>query len=438
MTALRSLNRNQPPGSLRPLRLTRTDNTFRKDRSKCTSSIIDIDQETFVRDVDLCPYMVIIHASERLAEVFANATEQSRKVLLWELERPDLDHYVGTDEIWADMVKMMFFGSFTPRTTLRDLDQTMPLRQHFRTTDLLLELLQAHPNPRVLTSPQGLGGLLFFFLTGQSYTTRTFTRAVGFPTNTETITEVLIHWNPDDPDSGLFENSALYGTPQGSLTFAYGVRTDMRNHEHRDRITARFNYYFGEEFCTEWAQVVDSASNWDIGTPNPNPLAFEVLLDFFHRLGVEYGVAGLASGILPLQITNTMVELGLAKPAMTATVSDFVAREQKLGAFRALMHLGFDLAANPSAPVLAFELTYSHVKRLLGENSPLRFTPTDHEHLLCKLARTLKLLGEAYSDREGRHLRLWAHQRLEEGDRQAISDADVRSTVEGIAGRFHR
>jgi hypothetical protein len=443
LTALQSLQKNRIPGPLAPLHLERSDNKYRK-RPYARFSLTDINPATFATNVDLRKYMVITRASERLAEIFDAANGATRHKLLWDLAQEEFFDFVTPDEVWSDLLRMMLFGTFTNRTSGRDLDQTMPLREHFRATDMFVEQLKHHPNPRLLTSPSGLGTILFFCLTGQSFTTHHFLKTVGLPTCVEDFFGTLSNWTCDDPkcpkdpkrpQGCKFENSAQYGTPQGSMTFSLGKRTDLTDAEHRARVLARFNFYFGEELSQEWVQVLGEAHGWKINTPNIHPVPFKTLLHFFHRIGIEYGIPGLASGILPLQMTNMLVEVGLAETPPLAIASTFVAQEQHLGAAKALATLGFDLDDNAATVAVAFELTYKYVKSAVGDDSKLRFWPTDHEHRLCKLVRTCKLLGEAYNDKPGTKLLEWADRFLEDTDKQGITEEEVRICIEEIASK---
>jgi hypothetical protein len=416
------------------------ENRYRK-RPYTRFSLSDIDPSTFASTVDLRPYMVITRASERLAEIFDAAKEDIRHKLLWDLKQEEFTDFVGPDEVWRDLLKMMLFGTFANRIDRRDLDQTMPLREYFRATDMFIEQLNNHPNPCALTSPSGLGMLLFYCITGQSFTTRHFMRTVGLPSCVEDFLSTLSTWSCNDPkcspDSECrFENPGQYGTPQASMTFSLGIKTEISNPEHRMRIIERFSFYFGEELSNEWVQVLGPACGWAINTPNTHPVPFQRLFDFFHRLGVEYGVPNLASGIVPLQMTNLLVEVGLAQPPPLAIASSFVAQSQHLGAAKALETLEFDIDDNAATVAIAFELTYRHIKKALGDNSKLRFLPTDHEHRLCKVSRTRKLLGEAYQDQEGRKLLDWAEKYILDSDIQGITEQDVRDCIREMTGKY--
>jgi hypothetical protein len=131
---------------------------------------------------------------------------------------------------------------------------------------------------------------------------------------------------------------------------------------------------------------------------------------FWRRLAVVYGVGGLGEGLLPLQMTNSLVELGMVQPARLTTMSEFAAQPSILGADSAIFSMGFP-SNNPSLTALAFRVTYKHVHGLLvslGHNFEKgRYDPADHEHILCKVSRTQSLLEQAHRDKNS--LERWAH-----------------------------
>jgi hypothetical protein len=112
-------------------------------------------------------------------------------------------------------------------------------------------------------------------------------------------------------------------------------------------------------------------------------------------------------------------------------MANFVSQEPSLGAARALETLGFDIdGKNPSTAALAFEMSYWHVRSLIDPASALRFTPTDHEHRLCKTIRTYKLLCEAGRGEDGSQLLAWANLWLSKTDCSPIPESRVKESME--------
>jgi hypothetical protein len=181
----------------------------------------------------------------------------------------------------------------------------------------------------------------------------------------------------------------LYGTANSLFTFVVGGKTDISNEEHLAQVVARFNYYFGCSLQQEWLRVLGDAAGADLTQPGHALVQFETMLGFWHRLYIVYTIWGLGTGLLPLQMTNSLVEIGLVSAARVGTMADFVSQTPKLGAARALSSLGFSIdVANPSSAALAFQVSYKHIQQLLLESGTdftvFRYDPVDHEHILCK------------------------------------------------------
>jgi hypothetical protein len=435
---LRSIEKNQHAGSLpriqmEPLNVNHPPSKLQWRQRPLQK--LQVQPTHFVKDVDLRPYLAVTRASEQLAEVLATSTDGTVRHLLWSCRRDDVLQAIPPAAHWRDMVEMMLLGTFnTDRASRRDLDQTMPLRERFRTTDLFREVLYQRNGYKDLTTGRGLGSILYFFLTGQSSSTARFTRAVGFPTTPEDIMDILTVWDTDK--DGPIENMTLYGTANALFSFVVGTKTDMHVDGHRSRIALRLAYYYSEWLQQEWLTLLGDAAHSDISANHHPRVPFDHFLSFWRRLYVVYGIWGLGSGLLPLQITNTLFEVGLAECATLQTVADFVGQVPRLGAAQALNELGFAIdPKNPSSAALAFEVTYLHVQQLLDSATSLRFLPTDHEHRLCKTVRTYKLLREAFRDITHSRLLAWADQWLSGSDRQPIDLELVTNCIAEISSQ---
>jgi hypothetical protein len=370
--AISSLENNKAPGTLHPIQTTPdmdievTSPTKLEWRQKKLKGL-SVQPHDFIKNVDLRPFLAILRSAEQLDTWMRCNSENVVKTILQEPSTSDLINIAPPSQPWSEMICMFLIGNFSGKRQKRDLDQTMPICSRFRSTSLFAELIHNHKDPRALTSGTGLGGILFFYLTGQSSLTEKFATSVGFPSSTEEILSTLLSW--DENLDGPFENTTLYGTANSLLTFVVGVKTDLSLEVHRHRIISRFNYYFREMLQREWLNLLGTSVNHDITLPFPYKIEFEQMLLFWRRLFIIYGIWGLGSGLLPLQITNTLVEIGLVEHANLNTMSDFVAQSTQLGAARALKDLGFPIERkNASTVALAFIISYQHVKSLLQQS----------------------------------------------------------------------
>jgi hypothetical protein len=270
---------NLPTISVTPNNTTVSEQKLSWQRRKL-KPITNFDPSEFTANVNLRPYLAVTRASEKLADLFRTHAESETMSLLLSPSRfADIEDLVDRHGKWGDLMLMMLLGNFKlADRTKRDLDQTMPFRECFRTTALFIRIVESHPNPQVLTSGQGLGGLLYFALTGQSQTTANFALTMGFPTSSEEILEKLLQWDIAD---GPFENMTLYGTANALFFFTVGTNTDLEKESHRSRIKVWFTYYFSERLCQEWLDVLGDAANTQLPLQENDRIPFETFLNFF-------------------------------------------------------------------------------------------------------------------------------------------------------------
>lgn len=434
---LSALESNKKPGDLPHLPLEKSD----KDSLPWRKVVIkkaSITPEVFVAKVDMTTLLSVAHASVHLDMLLGTLSAQHLDAIL---RNPTVEGIgallqASNSNSWSELVHAFLMGTFNPHRTERDLDQSMPIRSRFRTTGLFRQLLNRKKSQLghcVLTSRDGLGAILAYFLPGQSFTTIDFTEHLGIATSSQQIVDSLNGWADNELP---FENMSLYGQANARFTFVYGAKTNLLDPKHMARISARFAYYFCGLFQHEWLKLIGKLKGVDVLEKAPEEgsrVSFEDALQFWYHLFVVFQVKGLGSGLLPLQITNTLVEVGLVAPASLKTIADFVA-QTKLGASKGLASLGFPVDS-PSLLALSFRVSYLWVRECLKTSGvhldgigAFRYDPADHEHMLCKLVRVKKLMREARISESKLHT--WARTWIP--DLQANMDPElVRKENEG-------
>lgn len=445
LMVITALERNKIPGTLPPLRLLplNTEPTPKKLRwqQRQLKPLTHVDPVQFVSSVRANKLMAVVRASEHLESLLNQCNDRMLKKLFWNVDDDSiarLSSLTGSVK-WTDLIRMILCGTFKQLGTRRDLDQTMTLRRRFWSTELLKTILSKNNALRSLTQGEGLGGLLFFFLTGQSSTTQKYLLSTGFPTSAAEVVDSLKKWKADD---GPFENMNLYGTANSLITFVVGGKTQPENLHHISRIESRFRYYFSQTLQTEWLNVLGDVAHVDLEEPNHPQVKFESMLGFWRRLFVVYGIWGLGSGLLPLQMTISLAEVGLVAQAPLEVMAEFVSQTPRLGASRALLDMGFPIdIKHPTTAALAFCVSYRHVRTLLERSGTdfkkFRYEPVDHEHMLCKVSRTSRRLREAFrrlceAFRNDNRLVTWASNWLPPCDASGISKEVVAIEVKSV------
>lgn len=416
MIILYAIESDRDPSDLRPLQLSPSLEAHSQSKLNWRKHFVrrvQTDLAEFAKNVDLSPLLAVVHATIQLESLLSSLTpEHLSSILLQPTEDSILSLLASSKEHhWDELVRMFLFGSFTRKRTRRDPDQTMPIRSRFRSTEMLRSILLQDDNHLTLTSGRGLGALLSIVLTGQSTTTRVFATKLGFPSSPEHIVDTITRHCEESPDLP-FENMNLYGTANSLFSFVVGTRTRIKLNKHNHRVLARFTYYFSTSLQQEWISVLGEMAGANIFCSNEDrrKVSYNDMLLFWRRLFVVYGIWGLGSGLLPLQITNSLVEIGLVSPPSLEIMSDFVAQTPKLGASRALAKLGFPIGEkDPSSASLAFRASFRAVREYLSSlgicSKHFRYDPMDHEHVLCKMTRTMKLLKEGRREQES--LKMW-------------------------------
>ncbi|KAJ6622853.1 hypothetical protein B0H10DRAFT_1787539, partial [Mycena sp. CBHHK59/15] len=110
-------------------------------------------------------------------------------------------------------------------------------------------------------------------------------------------------------------------------------------------------------------------------------------LELVQQLGFD-GVKD--SGLTTLQFANNLVLLGICRPPTADEMAIWISENPKLGAFKALKALGFNLAENDLLLTrIAFRVVYDHFENFLipADKLLLGFGAIFVEHVLCKITR---------------------------------------------------
>jgi hypothetical protein len=265
---------------------------------------------------------------------------------------------------------------------------------------------------------------------------------INFPKSAKSILDVLF----DDEkmsNMGAFENTAVYGQPNPWWGFVPKHPTKLDDPTHRSFIEERLNLFFGDTFQQRWLDFLGDSAHTDPTLPEATPqIDYEDSLRFWKRLAYTFNIQGLGKGLIPFQISNTLVELGLLKSPSLSVIAEVVAQNPTLGASNALQTMGFDFKGDPKNPAmaaLAFDISYHHVQSILSTRDPiLRFTPVDHEHMLCKVSRLLFRLSQAYKG--GTHLtrlQTWMDAWLPRSDGDNIGQWRLAEAIQRVNGKCY-
>lgn len=367
-----------------------------------------IDAFLLLEEVDLRPYVAISRASGVLSHILTSLEDHpiQQEALLTKFNEDHLLSILPAGSQWYELVRIMLEGTTqSGAQPSHDRDQVMPLRSYWRSTRLLCKLLSE--NDRLdscsLTEDFGLGIILYYCLTCQGESTAGFARSVGIPRCADDVFRILEHWDVDK--DGPYENQRQFGQPNAYYTFFSGTSTNLASPAHQDRVKARLELFFGDSMRSAWKCFLGKSYKAILTHPNHEPsIPYHTALEFFTEVGSEHhrDLPGLTPGsLMLLQVVNNLVELKLVQESDAGSLSLFAGLAVELGAAKGLSILGFSLP--PERPkslvhnAVAFHASYEAIQRGMkgdGHFQP-RFSPSDHEHRLCKMARILeKIKGD--------------------------------------------
>lgn len=281
-------------------------------------------------------------------------------------------------------------------------DHTNPIRQTLEA----VSLLQTHLPGTKLTSKVGLSNLLSWMGTGQGYKTNTFLNSIDHPGgffsstlqqvieifqiivdhNADIISQHPEHRRPQElPGIIAVDDILVWGQPNNLLSSA-PTKDRIGNQIVKFSLLEKFSPYWTETVQTEWVNFLGEMLNQDPSIYTGPRQTWHQTLSFLNKLGI----IGFGSGLTPFQLANHLVAFKIVDAPTVTDMADWISRHKKLGAYRGLDNLGFNLIpANPTSVRCAFVCIYRHLDEHLTQEDKniLFFGPILAEHILCKIPR---------------------------------------------------
>lgn len=324
-------------------------------------------------------------------------------------------------------------SSDTPRDGLLDLvrgtycrqrnftrSQMIPIKELSPSYELFEEIFTNSQDGEFLKTQKGIFNLLHYHGTGQNENTADYARKEPRLCNNEedvirkyrdiykhnrpntwaTDIEDYPTWKqlrkavPGDIKMVQFEDTAIYGQP--SKLYAYRPKNKYKSPE---PLNVRVAEWFKVGLGNEYVDMVkgDTTPSWSS----------------MYKLVEKHKPKGLSSGIGLLQLTNSMASLGICKYA-TADEIDLILSTgtdiERRGAIRGLSSLGFDPTPRTSKRVTGmkspFMIFFDTISKCITEEdkAKLFWTPSNAEHVLCKIIRYRYCLSSKNSKKSSNEL----------------------------------
>lgn len=280
-----------------------------------------------------------------------------------------------------------------------DRDQTDPVRGDNSNVERLRRKLPGE----ALTTSTGLSSLLAWMSTGQgSETTRDFVESMqvfwfedlescveAFQNVLDTNDAVLKGIGKLDTAAAEhidgycpIDNPRIYGAVSNHLMALYtvGRRLDKR----KATLSEKFKPFFEPDVTQKWRDFIGPMYGL-------NPSTFEGKKRTWTQ-GLEFLIAlrlpGFKGGLTLLQTAHNLTYLGATTPPDDDRISDWIGSNPRLGAFRGLAYLGFNLV-DVGYLQTAYRIVYDHFDQFLTNEDKARldFGAIFVEQLLCKVVR---------------------------------------------------
>lgn len=296
-----------------------------------------------------------------------------------------------------------------------DRDQTDPVRGKNRNITRLRSKLPGS----ALTTKTGLSSLLAWMSTGQGsdktlafingLETFLFEDAAACVAAFEAViaangaaVEAAGHWGKESSHNidgfRAFDNPTIYGAASNYLKAMYTTGT----WPNKQQVTLwdKFSPFFEIYIIERWQDFLGPLYGVDPSEYRGNKRTWTQGLEFLIGLNLP----GFKAGLTLLQTAHNLTYLSITSPPDDDRITDWIGSNPRLGAYRGLAALGFNLVDVGYLQV-AFRVVYDHFDQFLSteDKATLDFGAIFVEQLLCKIVRwdsRLRLggVGKSLSD----------------------------------------